>query len=66
MLAVALLITWGAVAQIRPPWIAGITGTAAGGLALWSLASLIPALGTLIQFVGLRQEAIGRLKGTDS
>lgn len=66
VLAVAMLIVWGAVAQIQPRWIPGIAGAAAGGLALWSLASLIPALGTLVQFVGLRQEAIGKLKETDS
>ncbi|MYW96073.1 hypothetical protein [Amycolatopsis rubida] len=66
VLAVAMLIVWGAMAQIQPAWIAGIAGTTAGGLALWSLASLIPALGTLVQFVGLRQESIGRLKDSDS
>lgn len=48
------------LAALRPndcPLLLAISGGLAGWFASWTIASLIPALGTLVQFIGLRQDA---------
>lgn len=41
-----------------PTWALATLGTWVGLFSCWSVASLLPGMGTLIQFVGLRQDAI--------
>ncbi|MDS1114242.1 hypothetical protein RD149_10720 [Gordonia westfalica] len=41
-----------------PEWFVAPLGGYVGLLTLWSIASLLPGLGTLIQFIGLRQDAL--------
>ncbi|MCB1256387.1 MAG: hypothetical protein KDB26_04735 [Microthrixaceae bacterium] len=41
-----------------PTWALATLGAWVGFFAFWSVASLLPGMGTLVQFVGLRQDAI--------
>lgn len=58
IVAVVSLLVWGAVATVNNV-VSGVVGGVSGGLVLWSLSSLIPALGTMVFFVGLRQDSTG-------
>jgi hypothetical protein len=53
-----LLIMLSAVSPKAPePWIA-LVGTPTALLTAWTIASLIPGLATLVQFVGLKMDAL--------
>lgn len=58
ILAEASLFVWAAVAS-GGPTIMAVFGGLSGALVLWSISTLVPALGTLVYFVGLRQDGAG-------
>lgn len=56
ILAVVFLFVWAAVDNAHNA-LAGVVGGVSGALVLWAIASLVPALGTLVHFIGLRQDS---------
>jgi len=57
--ALVCLLAWAALPEDSHVVMRAVFGSLSGGLTLWSMASLIPALGTLIQFVALLNAAAG-------
>jgi hypothetical protein len=55
--AIIASVSWVALADVGNCFVRTALGAGSGGLTLWALGSLVPALGTLVQFVGLRQES---------
>lgn len=51
------LLAWVAVPDSAPAAVRGLIGAFSGSASLWTLASLIGALGTLVQFIGLLQDS---------
>jgi len=59
IVAIVVSASWVVLAGVNNSLTVTAFGAGSGALTLWALASLIPALGTLVQFVGLRQESTG-------
>ncbi len=52
------LLVLSAVPATATTWVLAALGTFVGLFSFWAVASLLPGMATLIQFVGLRQDAI--------
>lgn len=52
------LLVLSAMSPKAPSWILATLGTMVGFFSFWAVTSLLPCMATLIQFVGLRQDAI--------
>lgn len=52
------LVILATVSPTAPSWFIGTLGAVAGLFSCWSVASLLPGIATLVQFVGLRQDAL--------
>lgn len=56
--ALLSLMVLSTVTTGAPTWLLASVGTLAGFFSTWSIASLIPVMGTLVQFVQLRMAAV--------
>ncbi|CDO31521.1 hypothetical protein [Mycolicibacterium porcinum] len=52
------LLVLSTVPRTAPTWLVAPLGAIVGFFSSWAIASLLPLMGTLIQFIGLRQDAI--------
>ncbi|WP_139794576.1 hypothetical protein [Prescottella equi] len=52
------LVILSTVPPTAPSWFLGTLGAWVGLFSFWSVASLLPGIATLVQFVGLRQDAL--------
>jgi hypothetical protein len=58
VLALLGLLVLSTVSPTAPTWLLAPLGAVVGFFSTWAVASLLPLMGTLIQFVALRQEAL--------
>ena len=54
----SLIVVGALIRETSAEWLAAGLGGAAGLFAFWTVASLLPGMATLIQFVGLRTDAL--------
>ncbi len=66
VLASLALLALGLTATTALPAWRGTIGATAGLLTVWTLASLLPALDTLVQFISLKSEAAALPEETSS